>query len=459
MKTRFILSLISLLFFTGISRAQNGCEQSYRRADSAFLAGDWEFAVELIEPCFKTNPPNGNTLQFGLLLKECFMNLQELTEVEAVILAIKDLPGFNSNEIPPQLSYLRSCAAILSHIRSSRNISNLETLCKACLQDGFSKVEKVEIYSQLMDNYYLGLERPKFDSTYKELLKLNPEFRPDTSLQWHRLDSLYKRSSRISISIQGGINQVYPTLIKDFDLDNTRGDQNYYSSNSFLPLAGISINLPLETTLGRRYSKVYPRFYLGFEAWYTQSDLLANKDPLRTISVDSLAFTSRSFIERHTRLDFPVLLKWRPKLSSGSNNRWFLELHGGASANLLLTAELRELNRMTDDPSGTPSNIEEEEIFDVKAQRNELNFTGILGAGIHFKVLQGTMGGNGFLTLTCRGQVFLLDFVKSGTRYTTPKLNFLHGYAHSNYRWNQLHISFGYTHYFFRPKLLKELPF
>ncbi len=465
MKYWHILFLSFFVFSIEPLLGQRDCESVSKRADSAFNEGNWDLTIDVLEDCYQANFPNANSIRFGLMLANSFLNLQDLPEAEAILLEIRYLPGYDTTQTPPQLKYLNLCSSILDRIRLYRKtIVDMERLCQNCLREGFSKGEKVEVYSLLMDQYYRERDRDKFESTYKELLKLDPEFRPKASpytLQWSRFEDLYKHSSDLSIAFHVGVNGLDPILIKDFDLDNTKENLDYYTPNGFSLLGGLSFNLPLETNISRKFNKIYPRFYLGLEAWLTESRFSADKDPLRTTG-DSLFFTSRTFIEQHTRLDFPILLKWRPPIkwspSLTGNNRWFLEIQAGASFNYLLKAELKELNRLTVGLDGNAANIEESNPFDVKAQREEFNITGIVGLGIQFKILEGTLGGNGFLTLMGRGQTFLFDFVKQGTRYSTPELNFLHAYGHSNYRWNQLNITFGYSHYFFTPKRLRKSP-
>lgn len=272
--------------------------------------------------------------------------------------------------IPWNLLAQEDCSILLRHAQKYYEdgiIEEVPGLLKGCLENGFTKEEKVEAYKLLIlcSIYEDNIEQA--DQQMLTFLKANPEYEINTSVDAaefiHFLKS-YKTSEVISLGFTLGTNFTNPYYRELFGVENTESYNTDYTNSGFGFIVGPSFSRPVFQVF-----EVNVSFLFGQKKFAYTTDV-TDFSPLETI-------------ETHNCLEFPVSVSYfrygnkafKPFITAGLNTSYLLNVSSDISRTYT---------------EGNNDNITGTNI-DFSENRNNLLFGAILGAGIEFKFNKGSV--------------------------------------------------------------------
>jgi hypothetical protein len=323
------------------------------------------------------------------------------------------------------------CGQVLSKAQDlykEGRISEIAELLEPCLQEGFTKQEKVEAYRLLsLSNLYFN-ERGRAEKTMTLLLKNGPEYKlkPTDPNEFVLLYNSFRTTPYLLIGGKFGINLSDIDVIKNFSYENSQVNIGEYSTKVGLQ-GGILFQIP-----------VYKRFSLLTEILYVQKRFLY-KDRL-------FNYSSIELPESQTYFEIPVLVNY-----NFGREKWVPYVNAGVSFSYLTNSYMSPL-RKDSLYVGGGREVKEGEI-DVTRLRQRVNYNLIIGAGLKVK----NVIGRGYIFLDvryCHGLNKLNDPAK---RYSNEDLMYKYFYTDSDFRLNSFQYSLGYLYPLYKPKLKRKV--
>lgn len=315
----------------------------------------------------------------------------------------------------------------------------IPSLLKNCLDNGFTKEQKVQAY-HLLAQAYLILDDPiAAEDSYLKLLQADPEYVANTTNDPIDIVYLSKKFTATPIftpNYRFGTNVSAPRLI------HANGTEGYATSRS----NGLRPNLHFGAGMDWNYND---NLSIGAEATLSFKSF---KTTINGISIDD----TQEAIERYAWIDVPLFIKYRDNIG---NIRPFG--YAGYSLNLLLSAsaELRTDNRSPiisagERQQGSQVPTEGPDV-NIGYKRNFLNHSMVFGGGIYYKV------GQDFIIVDVRYVAGLSNVTKESELYYDKDGNFAQEIA--RYRWtgdlfrlDNISLSFGYVKPLYNPRKIKR---
>jgi hypothetical protein len=303
-------------------------------------------------------------------------------------------------------------------------ISAVPAMLDSCLKDGFTRAEKLQAYRLLVLSYIFQDEDEKAEESLLLLLKEDPEYKVNEVLDPAEFVNLYKTYRTlpfISIGIVGGVNQSRIKLLNEFSTDNVNSSPVKYK-----PGIGFQFGLVADILLYRNF-QVNTTFLYSGKKYETSSDKM-------------FGYTSLKLVESQSWLELPVVLKY----NFGKNKlKFFAE--AGMSGNLFLSskADVTRISIANDNDASGPS-------VAMSNLRNKLNYAAVFGGGARYKL------GYGYLMLDIRYSMGMRNVVNAKNRYSDNELIYYYGFIDSNYKLNNISVSFGYLKSLYKPKKIKS---
>lgn len=324
-----------------------------------------------------------------------------------------------------------SCSQVLKKAQATFDegrIYQIEEMLTPCLENGFSKPEKVAAYKLLTLTYLYFNEKAKAENAMMQFLKLEPEYEINPSIDPTEFINLYnsfRTSPALLVGLKAGVNGVDVDVKKNFNLDNSSIQRGQYRS-----LPGYQVGLFLEKPLSQRLSVLTEVNFLNEGYKYTDS---------------LFDYASLVYEEKLSWLQVPVLFTFK----FGNSKKIIPYASLGGTVNYLLQAEA-VANRKDKMDDGNQREVLDRK-FDMKDQRNAFNFSVTLAAGLKIK----DVIGRGYIFADFRYTRGLRNVVDGENRFSKPELIYDYLYLDNDILINSLQASLGYSLPIYKPKLKK----
>lgn len=305
--------------------------------------------------------------------------------------------------------------------------NEVSQIMETCLKDGFTRDEKLQAY-RLLTISYLYLNEPiEAENALLALLRLNPEYKINESVDPAEFINLYKQFRTHPVYLAGfklGGNVSFIQLLKNFSLDNTAEAQIFYAPQLSYQ-GGASLELPLN----KRFS-FSPEIYVAGKKYMHKTNLFG--------------FENLTFNEAQHRIELPLMLTYN--INKKRFNPFF---NAGFSFDALFSS-YSKVRREDNDSSGEVKKEVTGPNITLNAQRRLINYSAIAGAGFKFK------SGRNLITAEVRYKLGMMNMVKKNERYSNTELIYRYGYLDNDIVLNSIVFSLGYIIPVYQPKILKR---
>lgn len=298
-------------------------------------------------------------------------------------------------------------------------IDEIPAMLGPCMLDGFTRTQKIEAYKLVIMSYLLDDDQFEAERTMLEFLKKYPEYEimPNDPVEFVYLFESYRTASVFSFGIRGGLNFTDPRIIEPY-------------STSDLNTAD------LKNTMRGGF-----QFALGIER-YLNRKILLNLE--LAVATNQYQFTDKistpansstvKYKEKIVKLEFPLTAAYEFTIK---------QTHLYARAGF----SVAHLSKVTGEPSrATPGNNQTGPDLDMSGYRKSMLYSGIIGAGVRYKVPRG------ILLVDLRANLGLNNIVKSEKRFQNPELYNKYFYLDDDFSLNTFSLSVGYYFSFYSPR-------
>ncbi len=319
-----------------------------------------------------------------------------------------------------------SCAQTLRLAQSvydQGRLQELNGILQSCLQNGFTKQEKVEAYKLLTLAYIYQEEPEKADESMLSLLRTDPYFEINETSDPAEFIALYRTFRTHPIYRAGmklGVNLSSPHITER--VIAVEGASISYSSKINFQF-GVAFEIPLTNRI-----VLAPELNLQLKSFYYDLDKDLGGDLENTTEGP----------EKQTWLSLPVLIQY--SLIPDSKFNPFVAVGGSVD---YLTSSSISLNRVAVNAAASPQRS-----FDI--DRNSLNVGVLVSAGGKYKI------GGGLLLAELRFAYGLLEVSDRDRAFNNNTLLFDYSYADSVFKVNTLSLTMGYIFNVFNPKKLNR---
>lgn len=305
-----------------------------------------------------------------------------------------------------------------------------------CLNNGFTKEEKIRAYRLLTITYLYLNNRAKADENYLALLELSPEFKINEETDPRELINHHKKfttSPFVYLSIKAGGNISDYFIMNDYSL--TSGNNGF---EKIMRSVGYSFNIGAELTLSE-----YLNF--GVEGSFTTKSFEYSNFQLFEINQEKGLQTSLKQV--YSAIELPLYVKY----SFYQQNKLSPFLLGGVAPSYLIMANsVKQTARIVGEQISTdyPN-------YEIGNARRKFNYSLLAGAGVKYKV------GINYLTLGVRYQMTMLNYVNRNERYDTSlgageSYRFGLLYVDDDFKLNNLSVMFGFVYPIYKPRKIAD---
>ncbi|MDB4835565.1 PorT family protein [Cyclobacteriaceae bacterium] len=304
------------------------------------------------------------------------------------------------------------------------NIEMVEGLLGSCIEEGFTKEEKVEAQKLLVLVSLFDDDTQMADEHMEEFLTLNPEYKIQEGkdqVEFIHLYNTFKTIPSISVGFTAGTNM---TMINQYESYGVHaiGDETIKYSSSFGFQFGLKVNKQFTKNLTFELGVNYAQNDFTYQGTYYGGSVQDNAE------------------EKQTWLRMPLVMSY-----SFLKGRFRPYLGGGASVGYLLKAQ-GEYSTVYTDLAERPLPSTSNEFVISHDQRTRLNAWYIGAVGFRYKIK------HGLLSLDIAYQYNLLNQNVSDNRYTSSEVYFQTFHLNNDFYADHLNISFGYVYNFYNPK-------
>jgi hypothetical protein len=334
-----------------------------------------------------------------------------------------------------------------------------------CAKDpkSMSTEKRLEAFQLITESYLYRDKIGKADNSFREILKINPLYQPDTigdsyqSYDMIYLSKTFTRRPIFSMYFGGGANFSLIEQLENYGVDNTSGiadHEGYLREVVIGANATVGFVLPLlynfDLTLDATFA--YRTFAFGDSMYISATT--ANPTSLITSDLNQseiLLYSTLQFKENQFWLDIPLTLRYNITKFKGI----LPYVYGGIAANFLLHADLTDVSRRAE-PEGiraelggqstTSASIVISETTATPSLRTTVNVSFVAGAGIKFRL------GRNFLYADFRYTRMFLNNVNLDNRYSNPELVYYHGHVDNDFRTDNFALTVGFIKAFYVPR-------
>jgi len=314
----------------------------------------------------------------------------------------------------------------VQNLREARNfydagkLNDLPNLLLKCIDNGFSKDEKVEALRLVTLSYLFDEEQEKAESSYLRLLRIDPEYQVNLDSDPTELIILserYDTDPKFFFGFKGGAayNILEITHIQAY---------NNAGFGSYDPPIGFSAGLFFQYPINNQFS-------INLETYYNFRRTVLNRQINRSevnSNVPQIIGETQQWIE------LPLLLNYKiPTI-----DKFLLEATAGPSVHYLLTSSLSI--------EGVNRGINNKDMLEF---RNQMNISGVLGLRGNFKII-----GRNYVTVET---LFQYRFIEENKNLNTDvrTVLFQAGYAEGKLKGHALILRLGLRFPRFNPELIK----
>jgi hypothetical protein len=327
---------------------------------------------------------------------------------------------------------ISSCAQTLRLARSTYEqgrLHELPALLESCLKNtgagGFTKEQKVQAYT-LLAMAYVYLEEPeKADEAMLNLLRTDPYFKPNPDVDPAEFIGLYNtfRTRPVyRLGVKFGINGTQPNVSSYNPISDGTAKYAYK--------IGIGGGIAAEVPIDDKWTVAGELLFL--QKTFTNSSSTILKDTAISSSVGT---------EKQNWISLPILVQYQ--LLDKKKIQPFVM--GGISTDWLLSSTIEASQKRY----GNQSSIDLK-TFTVTNQRQKLNVSAVLGAGIKTRIA------GGYLLVEARYSYGITKNNTTATLSGNQYLLFDYKIADGIFSINSMYFSVGYVQNFFNPRKLKR---
>jgi hypothetical protein len=316
------------------------------------------------------------------------------------------------------LNAQENCALNLKRAQelfSTGQIEEIPILIESCLQTGFTKEEKVQAYKLLINAYVFDDNIEKAEAVMFTFLKKYPEYEIISTdpYEFVNLMQQFDNRPRFSLGIIAGGTYSVIRVIEPLNTSSVSDNYGNYSTSGVSYHAGLSF-----------IKSINSKFDICLEADY--------KNTVFDHYIDPNSFTTNSYFEAQQVINFPVSATYKfgsgkniPYARLGFNTGWLIS--SGAD---LISIPGTESPRL--------SNINNREI---------LNFWGIIGGGVKFKLSKS------YIYLDVRYNLSLNNQVNTtGRKLTQTDELWLYQTRDDSFYHDDLNFSLGFVRTIYKPR-------
>jgi hypothetical protein len=300
-------------------------------------------------------------------------------------------------------------------------IDEIPGMLAPCMAEGFNRTQKIEAYKLIIMSYLFDENQFEAERTMLEFLKKYPEYEimPNDPVEFVYLFESYRTASIFSFGLTGGVNVTDPRIIEPF---STFDLSEATLKNIIKP--GFQIGLGIERYLSKK-------FILNLET-YIVLNQYAFKDELTDHRTNSISYVT--FTEKLYKIEVPVTLCYEFTVKKTHFN-----IRAGVSASKLTGVSGEPARKFADDQQELTGGS-----MDMIDYRKQMLYSGIIGAGVRYKVPRG------IISLNLRAQMGFNSIVDPEKTDETLKNRFYH--LDDNYSLNNLSLSASYYFSFYNPR-------
>ncbi len=267
----------------------------------------------------------------------------------------------------------------------------IEGILSNCLEDGFTRDEKIRAYRLLTLTYLYLNYHDKADETYLKLLRLSPEYEYNEDVDEAELINHHKKFTTkpyVYISAKAGLNFNRPIILHSNSLSDSENDTKHYR-----PLASYQVGGGADILL-RNHWYVSGEFYLSRKVFRITDTHLYENSLSTKIDVAQLEF------------DMPVMLKyvyWDKVISPF--------FYFGISPHILMDAVANTESGTLIDNAGTPQPTRALPSINISSSRKNFNYSLLGGVGFDLKA------GINYISVEVRYSVSMLNVIKAQDNY------------------------------------------
>jgi hypothetical protein len=307
---------------------------------------------------------------------------------------------------------------------------SLPSILKPCLDNGFSKEQKVRAYLLLTQSYLVLNDPIAAENSYLQVLTADPEFVANPArdpVDVYYLSKKFTTTPVLTPTFMGGINASLPRIIYA-----TNTNASVTDSKDVYKI-GYQVGGTLDWNFNERWS-----LCLGLN--YAR----------RSFKVDNNnqdAGMQASFVEKQDWIDIPLFVKYTR--DSGTIRPF---AYAGLAANLFLNAKLSAEATDLNSPIQGVRQVSQGPDVSITYKRNFFDRSLVIGGGVKYKV------GKNFLFVVVRYMAGLNNLAKN--TYTNSngqfdKLITNYQYASDLFRLDNLSFSVGYVKPIYDPRKRK----
>ncbi len=333
---------------------------------------------------------------------------------------------------------LTSCAQTLRLARSTYEqgrLHEIPSLLQKCLTDNsFSTEEKIQAY-KLLTLSYIYLEEPeKADETMLSILRTDPEYAPNVSVDPAEFMALYRTfrtNPLFSVGVKVGVTQSWFNTAHANGINDLSGAGNETRTENSTGLAihgGVMIDLPISNKFSLGAELLVANYKMS-----TENESLfygmGNNGALGSLGKTETEFTFNTF-QLPVNVTYIILQK-----------KFIPYVSAGVTPMYLARAEVSPTRFITDYAPVLKRD------YELKESVNNWLISAQLSAGARYKVKRGMIYGE------VRFNYGLNNVTNSdGILRDIPELPFAHGLVMDINKINSLYFSVGYMRHQYNPK-------
>jgi hypothetical protein len=320
------------------------------------------------------------------------------------------------------LSAQNGCEIILTNAQAEFDAGRFHAvpaLLQECLQKNQNREWEQRAYLLLAETYLLLEDPAKADESYLKVLKANPEFVTDETRDPIDLVYLSRKFTATPIfSVYGkiGLNTSFINVIHDVNISGQgNSEESYALKTGWQGGLGLDYHYRANLGLSAEFNYIFTSFSHNTRGLFREGNY-------------SLLFT-----DRQTWLNIPVMVKYthgtralRPFVFAGYSVR-FLQRD---RADMVIDGD-------TESP-----------VYDYKYKRNSFNSAVLIGGGLKYK------WGLRYIFGEVRYTRGLTNLTDAANRY--DQINQSWPYVDDDFRMNNVFVSIGYVHPFYKARKLKN---
>ena len=305
-------------------------------------------------------------------------------------------------------------------------IEEIPQLLNPCIESGLSQEDRLQASKLVILSYLFNDEQTDAENAMLSFLQRYPEYEisPTDPTEFIYLFESFSNIALYSFGISVGGNFTNISLREQYGTYNYNQSRQEYKTSGFGYQGGININ---------RY--IADNLEFVFELKFKQNKF----ESLKYVpDVDNIEFNKITFSETQTRFELPLSVtydfeygKLKPFLRAGGSIGYL------ANVNSKITREYL---------GGVNTDVKSPDI-EISEYRNQLNFWGIVGGGIKYRIPRG------YVMLDVRYNIGLLNQTDINNRVIKDSEQ-IWKYHHidDNFLLNNGSVSVGYVYLLYKPE-------